>query len=467
MMKRNLTQYFGTDGVRGVANTGPLAADRVLDLGEATAVLLSRRLRRRAKVGLGWDTRISSGMLSSALTAGLSSGGADVYTFGVMPTPAVSHLTRHYRLDAGIVVSASHNPAQDNGIKYFSSQGGKFPADLERALEKEWARSGARKVGVGVQVGAVHLMAAEAAGVYTADWIRRFKPAKFKGLRVVADLAHGAVCRTAPTVLPSLGMQVQYLADQPDGLNINSGCGSLHPEKAAALVRRARADAGLAFDGDGDRVMLTDEKGGVINGDRILGVLAVHYAQSGRLPRRQVVATVMSNLGLEIYLKSQGIRLHRAPVGDRHVALLMQKQGAVLGGEQSGHVLLPRLAPTGDGLVTALEMLGVLASGSRPLSELAGAWQDFPQVLINLTVSRRPELLGLPKVKAEVDAARRELKDRGRINLRYSGTEPLARVMVEAQYRDAALRWGQRIADAVEESIGGGQRRSITWLTCA
>ncbi len=464
---KSVPKLFGTDGIRGLANVGALSARQALALGEATALLLSRRSHRRAKVGLGWDTRVSSGMLASSLTAGLTSGGADVFSFGAIPTPAVSHLTRHYKLDAGIVISASHNPAHDNGIKYFSAEGGKFPAELEAALEADMAKSKPLPVKTGVNVGAVNLLAADAAQVYTADWIKHFSKAKLSGLRIVADLAQGATCRTAPTVLEGLGMKVTYLANQPDGLNINAQCGSLHPEHAAAGVRRLKADAGLAFDGDGDRVICVDERGGIVNGDRILGVLAVHYARKGKLAGKHVVATLMSNLGLEVFLKSQGITLHRAAVGDKYVAQMMHHYGAVLGGEQSGHMLLPKVLPTGDGLVTALEVLSVVRATGRPLSELAGAWQDFPQVLINLSVKRRPEVMSLPKVKQEVEAAKRELKDRGRVNVRYSGTEPLARVMVEAEHKEAAERWGQRIADAVQASIGDGKRRTLTWLTCA
>jgi phosphoglucosamine mutase len=406
-------------------------------------------------------------MLSASLTAGLSSGGADVLSFGVIPTPAVSHLTRHYGLDAGIVISASHNPAFDNGIKYFSAAGGKFPEALETGLEKLLGRTSPAGVKTGINMGRVEAVGAQAVQVYSAAWAKQFKKARLSGLRLVADLANGATCRTAPLVFADLDVETKYLADQPDGLNINQNCGSLHPEKVAAAVKKMQADAGLAFDGDGDRVILTDEKGKVVNGDRILGLLAIHYARRGKLAGKAVVATVMSNLGLEVYLKSQGIRLYRAPVGDKYVARMMATRQAVLGGEQSGHILLPALSPTGDGLVTALEVLRAVCAEDRALSELAGTWQDFPQVLINVSVSKRPDLLSLPKVKQEVAAAQRELKDRGRVNLRYSGTEPLARVMVEAEHRDAAQHWGERIADAVDDTLGDGKRRTLTWLTCA
>jgi len=461
------SRLFGTDGIRGLANRGPLSAANVLSLGEVTARWLARTRKRPGRVGLGWDTRQSSPLLASALTAGLSSGGSTVYAFGVMPTPAVSLLTRAYGLDAGIVISASHNPAADNGIKYFSDSGRKFPDAGERALEKALRLKKPVPVGEGVFVGTIRPLAAEAVRNYTGFVHRRFNRSGLSGLRVVADLANGATCRTVPPVLEALGVRARFVADRPDGLNINAGCGSLHPENVARRVKSLGADAGLALDGDGDRVILVDERGRVINGDRILGMLARHYAGRRRLLRRRVVATVMSNLGLELYLKQQGITLLRAPVGDRFVAQVMARRGAVLGGEQSGHLLLPRALPTGDGLWTALEVLSVLVAAGKPLSELAGGWEDFPQILVNVPVTHRPEWTRLPRVGDAVRAAQHALGDRGRVNLRYSGTEPLARVMVEAQTRALAWEWAERISDAVSASIGSSQRRFHTWLTCA
>jgi phosphoglucosamine mutase len=466
-LKHAHPKLFGTDGIRGLANAGALHIQRVAVLGEATADLLGRRLKRPARVGLGWDTRISSPMLAAALTAGLASGGAETYSFGELPTPAVSFLTRRYRLDGGIVISASHNPAPDNGIKYFSAAGGKFPDAQERSLERVLSGIWRGASGSGVRLGAVRELSAEAAGTYTAFWSRHYARAGLAKLRLVVDLANGAACRTAPPVLQTLGVRLTSLCDQPDGLNINAGCGSLHPGRLARKVRSLGAEAGLAFDGDGDRVIMVDEQGGIVNGDRMLGILARHYAGRGRLPKRRVVATVMSNLGLELYLRQHGIQLLRAAVGDRFVAQVMRRQGLALGGEQSGHILLPHLLPTGDGLVTALEVLAVLRASGRRLSELAGGWRDFPQLLVNVPVARRPDLLSLDAVRREVSAAKRSLKDRGRVNLRYSGTEPLARVMVEAETRALAETWAQRIADAVAEAIGDGQRRTTTWLTCA
>lgn len=466
-MSADIPRLFGTDGIRDIANQGPLQAERVLALGQATADLLARKLKRRGRVGLGWDTRLSSPMLGAALSAGLSSGGSDVCTFGVMPTPAVAFLTRKYGLDAGIVISASHNPAPDNGIKYFAAGGTKFPDEDERALEAALAGQPGFPHRTGVDMGQLRPMAAAAAEDYAAHWRKHFKNARLKGLRLVVDTANGATCRTVPLVLERLGARVHYLADRPDGTNINTNCGSLHPETLARKTKSLGADAGLALDGDGDRVMLVDEQGRVLNGDRILGILALHYARQGKLPGRQVVATVMSNLGLELYLKAHGIALLRAAVGDRYVAQMMRAQGAGLGGEQSGHILLPRLLPTGDGLLTALEVLAVLRSSRRPLSGWAGGWQDFPQLLVNVPVAQRPDLLSLPAVQKEVDEAEKALNGRGRVNLRYSGTEPLARVMVEAENRDVVLEWAGRLADAVESAIGSGRKRMETWLTSA
>ncbi len=466
-MTRKTERLFGTDGIRGLANHEALEMKRVLMLGEATAYLLARRLKQRARVGLGWDSRISSPALAAALTAGLSGGGAQVWRFGVITTPAVSWLVEKYRLDAGIVVSASHNSAEDNGIKYFSSAGNKFPDKVERELEKIMTRPALLKPAQGASLGLVRQIEARAASDYIQGFIRRFAGARLTGLRVVADLAQGAACRTVPGVLDGLKIRAQYIADKPDGLNINLGCGSLHPDKAASKVRALKAQAGLAFDGDGDRVMLVDEKGNIINGDRMLGLLAKYYARQGRLAGRTVVATVMSNLGLELFLKQKNIRLLRTKVGDRYVSQVMAERGFILGGEQSGHLLLPRLSPTGDGLLTALEVLRVMQAEEKPLSEIAGGWKDFPQMLVNVRVTSRPQLNQLAKVKQEVTAAQRILKERGRINLRYSGTESLARIMVEAETVSLAETWSHRIADAVEQSIGNGQGRTTTWLTCA
>jgi phosphoglucosamine mutase len=460
-------KLFGTDGIRGLANVGPLEASQVLRLGVVTAQVLSRGRRRAPTVGVGWDTRVSSPLLASALSAGLAAGRAEVLRFGVVPTPAVSLLTRHYGLDAGIVISASHNPAEDNGIKYFSSAGGKFPEPQEAALERGLAQAGRLAMASGASLGAITDVAGEAAAIYARHFIQRFRSPRLRQLRLVADLANGAPCRTVPTVLSGLGLQAQYLADQPDGLNINRNCGSLHPQTMARTVARKGAHAGLAFDGDGDRVMLADETGAILNGDRLLGILALRYARQGRLPGKTVVATIMTNLGLERYLRQHGIRLVRTTVGDRFVAQALARHHWALGGEQSGHLLLPRLAPTGDGLLTALEVLSVLAAGHEPLSALAGGWKDFPQILINVPVTRRPDLATLPAVRPVLAAAHRSLADRGRVNLRYSGTENLARVMVEAESADQAETWAMRLAGAVEQAIGSGRKRIVTWLTCA
>jgi len=466
-MSKHKRQLFGTDGIRGLANHGPLNTKRVHRLGEATAYLLSRELKRPPRIGLGWDTRRSSPTLAAALTAGLSGSGAEVWSFGEIPTPAVSLLARLYRLDTGIVISASHNPAEDNGIKYFSAAGGKFPEKIEHKLEQALLSPAELPWKTGVAIGAVRSHDTQARLDYAQQMIKRFSRGRLAGIKVAADLANGAACRTVPQVLEELGMQAICLSAAPDGCNINHDCGSLHPQKVAAKTKGAKVHAGLAFDGDGDRVILADEKGRIVNGDRMLGILALAYQRKRQLPGNTVVATVMSNLGLELFLKTKGIRLMRTKVGDRYVAEALARGGYAVGGEQSGHILLPRHAPTGDGLLTALEVLTVLAGQSRPLSELADGWNDFPQMLVNVPVKSRPELLDLPQVNQEVQAGQKTLRERGRINLRYSGTEPLARVMVEAETRELAELWAHRIADAVETAIGSGKKRIATWLTSA
>jgi phosphoglucosamine mutase len=463
----NAKQLFGTDGIRGLANHGPLQTDRVHRLGEATAFLLSRQFKRPARIGLGWDTRRSSPALAAALTAGLAGSGADVCSFGEISTPAVSQLTCLYHLDAGIVISASHNPAEDNGIKYFSSTGGKFPDRNERQLEQTLLSAKAIPSRTGIALGRIQDQTASASQDYARLMIRRFSRAGLAGMKVAADLANGATCRTVPSVFQGLGLKPVYLSHQPDGCNINKNCGSLHPAKVGERARRLGLSAGLAFDGDGDRVILTDEKGRVVNGDRMLGILAQAYHRKHRLVHGTVVATVMSNLGLELFLKTKGMHLVRTTVGDRYVAEAMAKGGFVLGGEQSGHILLTQHVPTGDGLLTALEVLAVMQASGRPLSELASGWSDFPQMLVNVPVTRRPDLMQIPGVVQEVRSAEKTLKDRGRVNLRYSGTETLARVMVEAETAGQVEQWAHRIADAVEAAIGNGKQRIVTWLTCA
>lgn len=458
---------FGTDGIRGPANEGPLNIEEVLRLGEATANLLQKRLKRRGAVGLGWDTRISSPALAHALSAGLSAGGAKTIKFGVIPTPAVARLTVAKQLDAGIVISASHNPVEDNGIKYFDHQGGKFPDAYEQALERQLIREAAIPRKTGRAMGMIEEWYGDAAMVYRRQVVRQFAQAGLKGLRLVVDMAHGATCRTAPAVLQDLGIEVYFLGDKPNGLNINDHAGSLYPGKTAAAVKRLQAHAGLAFDGDGDRVIMIDEQGGILNGDRMMGLLALFYKKKRKLPGNTVVSTVMSNLGLEHYFQRQGITLLRAPVGDRYVWALMQQKRAILGGEQSGHMLLPRLTPAGDGLVTALEVLAVMRAQNRPLSELCAGWSNFPQLLVNVPVAHRPELQSLPAVKAALQAGHRALGSSGRFNLRYSGTESLARVMVEAPSRQEAVLWADRLASAIEKEIGISQQRRETWLTYA
>ncbi len=458
---------FGTDGIRGLANVGPLNIGEVLRLGEATAHLLLKRLQRRSTVGLGWDTRISSPALAHALAAGLSAGGARVIKFGVIPTPAVARLTVAYKLDAGIVISASHNPVEDNGIKYFDRQGGKFPDADERALERQLLQQKSIPQKTGRAMGMIEEWYGNAATHYRHQVVRQFERAGLKGLRLVVDMAQGATCRTAPAVLEALGIEALWLGDKPNGLNINDRVGSLFPKKTAAAVKRWKAHAGLAFDGDGDRVIMIDEKGKILNGDRLIGMLAVYYKQKKKLPGHTVVTTVMSNLGLERYFQQQGISMLRAPVGDRYVWAMMQKKRAVLGGEQSGHMLLPRLTPTGDGLVTALEVLATMRAQGKPLSDLCSGWNNYPQLLVNVPVAHRPELSQLTAVKAALQEGSKSLGERGRFNLRYSGTEPLARVMVEAPSRAQVVFWADRLASAIEKEIGIGQQRRETWLTYA
>jgi phosphoglucosamine mutase len=371
-------------------------------------------------------------------------------------------------LALGLVISASHNPAEDNGIKYFSSQGGKLPDAWEAEIEYWLETQEGFASRSGCEVGCVAEEHEFGRQRYQAMLEQQFKREDFAGQAVILDLAHGALTQTAPEIFAALGCRVAAMNNAPDGKNINLHCGSCHLE---GLINRVKASAGaaigMAFDGDGDRVMLVDEQGQVVNGDRVLGLLASAYHQRGALPGAGVAATVMSNLGLEKYLESLGIRMLRTAVGDRYVAEAMAEQGLVLGGEQSGHILLPRLTPTGDGLLTALEVLRMVRCLGATLHALTAVWQDYPQILINIPVSSRPELLGLPEVARAHQSGCAALGSQGRINLRYSGTENLARVMVEARDQETCRHWAGQIADAVQKSIGSGQARKATWLTCA
>ena len=422
----------------------------------ATGLAIGHSVRKggKGRVILGRDTRESSGWIASTIAAGIREAGVSVESAGVVPTPAVAFLARTHGFDAGVVISASHNPWRDNGIKLFGGDGFKLPDDIELAIECEILHHAANS-------SAPDPSGLPAIGDNTAlqgDYIRFLRSAvsglQLKSLHIVADCANGAAAAVAPELFRCLGGKVALLNTEPNGRNINDGCGALHPEWIATEVKKSGAAIGLTFDGDADRCLLADAQGTVVNGDAILLMAARDLQARGLLTGNVVVATTMSNMGLEAALKRSGIRMVRAPVGDRYVLEEMQKNDAALGGEQSGHILFPHLATTGDGLLTALVVLDLVARTGRGLRELTADLKVFPQIIVNVRVREKKPMESIPSVVAGIRAAEEELKDTGRVVIRYSGTESLARVMIEAENEEAMNRHAQAIAAAIRESLG-------------
>lgn len=438
-------RLFGTDGVRGVANAD-LTPELALALGRAAARVLGP-----GPFLLGRDTRISGPMLEAALVAGLCSAGAQALRGGVLPTPAVAYLARELAARAGVVVSASHNPVEDNGIKFFGPDGRKLPDELEAYIEAALDGGGPRPVGVGV--GTAHDVE-DAENRYLRYLLRHAPPAR--GLRVVVDCAFGAAYRVAPRLWELLQAYVVPLHADPDGSRINVDCGSTHPAALQRAVREHRAHVGFAHDGDADRVVAVDETGAVVDGDLILTACARHLKARGELDPPVVVVTVMTNLGVERALREDGIRVERAPVGDRYVLERMEEVGAILGGEQSGHVIFRNLATTGDGLLTALQLVRVMHESGRTLADLVADVPRYPQVLVNVTTDARSRVLQQPAVREKIEAVRRALGASGRVLVRASGTEPVVRVMVEHEDPEVARRAAEELAALVHEHAGGG-----------
>ncbi|MBO1358239.1 phosphoglucosamine mutase [Acetobacter sacchari] len=428
-------RYFGTDGIRGTANTSPMTVEVAQKLGQA-AGLHFRRGSHRHRVVVGKDTRLSGYMIECALVAGFLSAGMDVTLAGPMPTPAIAMLTRSLRADLGVMISASHNPFGDNGIKLFGPDGFKLSDREETTIEALMGADLSSRLASPSEIGRASRLN-DAAGRYVEHAKASFpRGRRLDGLKIVIDCAHGAAYRVAPTALWELGADVIRIGCAPDGVNINEGCGSTHPESLCEAVVAHGADLGIALDGDADRMLLADETGRLIDGDQIIGLIARSWAAQARLATPSVVATVMSNMGLERFLSSLGLDLVRTAVGDRYVVERMREGGANLGGEQSGHVVLSDFATTGDGLVAALQVLAVLIEDGRPASEVCSVFTPFPQKLKNIRFAG-PSPLKLPDVEAARDAIVARLGDGGRLVLRESGTEPLVRVMVEAE--DAAI----------------------------
>ncbi|MFW9603553.1 MAG: phosphoglucosamine mutase [Trichlorobacter sp.] len=450
-----MRKLFGTDGVRGVANVYPMTTEIAMQLGRAIAYISKGSSQRRHRIVIGKDTRLSGYMLENALVAGICSMGVDVLQVGPLPTPGIAHITKSMRADAGVVISASHNPFQDNGIKFFSGDGFKLPDEIELKIEKlleskkiDALRPTATEVGKAFRID-------DAAGRYTV-FLKNSFPNEFDlaGLKIVLDCGNGAAYKIAPAVFEELGAEVIPLGVKPNGTNINAGCGSLHPEVISEAVRANRADIGIALDGDADRVIVCDEFGNEVNGDQIMAICATDLLERKLLRKKTLVATVMSNMGLDIALRKAGGKIIRTSVGDRYVVEEMRRGGYTLGGEQSGHLIFLDQNTTGDGVMAALQLLAVMRRRSLPLSELAGIMIPLPQVLVNVRVRSREDVMTIEPIAAAIREVEQKLGDTGRVLIRYSGTEPLLRIMIEGQNTYEITTWANQLADLVKQTIG-------------
>ena len=446
-----MSRLFGTDGVRGLANKD-ITSESALKLAQAAAIVLGEQARARGQkpiAVIGRDPRISGEFLAAAISAGLASSGVDVFDAGVIPTPATSFLTADLDADFGVMISASHNPAPDNGIKFFSRGGHKLDDAVEDAIEK--ALSAKPLTPIGAEIGHVKEFA-DAKSRYLVH-LQGTLPNSLKGIKVVVDCANGAASDIAPKAFRDAGAEVVVIGNEPDGYNINLGCGSTHLSALQAAVVEHGADVGIAHDGDADRTLAVDATGAIVDGDQIMAILAVAAKARGDLSRNTLVATVMSNLGLKIAMKQAGIEMIETKVGDRYVLEVIREGGYTLGGEQSGHLIFARHATTGDGILTGLQLLAQMSSTGKSLQELASAMTVYPQVLINVPEVDKSKVNSDPELQKVVQEAKSELGETGRVLLRASGTEPLVRVMVEAQDAGTAQSWAERIARVVEKQL--------------
>ncbi|MEH6466390.1 MAG: phosphoglucosamine mutase [Porticoccus sp.] len=444
-------RFFGTDGIRGRVGTTPITADFVLKLGWAAGKVFGERTKGRKLILMGKDTRVSGYMFESALQAGLIAAGVDVALLGPMPTPAIAYLTRTFRAQAGIVISASHNPYYDNGIKFFGGDGFKLPddveEDIERYLQNDLVTEESSKLGKAHRV-------TDAVGRYI-EFCKGTLPSgrSLEGLKIVVDCANGATYHTAPNVFRELGADVVEMAVEPDGFNINENCGSTQPALLQDAVISEGADMGIALDGDGDRVLFVDHKGHTVDGDELLFVIAKHRHQQGGCSG--VAGTLMSNFGMEISLRELGIPFVRTNVGDRYVIEALRENEWQLGGESSGHIICSDLTTTGDGVVAALQVLNAMRETGTPLNTLKKGMKKYPQSMINVRIKQKFNLDDFPVIQQAVASAEDELQDSGRVLLRPSGTEPLVRVMVEAEDATLVSKLVRQVADVVESEVGG------------
>lgn len=446
-------KYFGTDGVRGVANL-ELTPELVYNLGRAGAYVLTKETAHIPKIIVGMDTRISGDMLESALIAGICSVGAHAVSLGVVPTPAVAHLVREYNADAGVVISASHNPVKDNGIKFFNNKGFKLPDKLEDEIEHIMIN----------EMESLPRPTAEEVGIKTIDYdavenyinfLKKTADVRLDGIKVAIDCANGATYKAAPITLHELGAEVCAINREPDGTNINKNCGSTHIEGLKAFVKETGSEVGIAFDGDGDRCLAVDENGELVDGDVIMAICGSFLKQQGKLKNDTIVATVMSNLGLFIMGKEKGINIEKTKVGDRYVLEKMLQNGDSLGGEQSGHIIFLEHNTTGDGILTAINLLSIIKKSGKKLSELKKVMEVLPQVLVNAKVdnSKKNDYLSNPSIKEEIEKLEKKFEGNGRVLIRPSGTEPIVRVMLEGRNIDELQKDASELACLIEKLL--------------
>ncbi|OEU50701.1 MAG: phosphoglucosamine mutase [Desulfuromonadales bacterium C00003096] len=454
-MKKKL---FGTDGVRGVANIHPMTTEIAMQLGRAIAYIFKKDDRRH-RIVIGKDTRLSGYMIENALASGICSMGVDVLLVGPLPTPGIAFITSSMRADAGVVISASHNAYQDNGIKFFSGDGFKLPDETELAIEElifskqiDSLRPIAEKVGKAYRID-------DAVGRYVVFLKNSFpRELDLIGLKIVLDCANGAAYKAAPAVLRELGAEVVLIGASPNGTNINAGCGSMHSEVISAAVKEHQAHLGMALDGDADRVIFVDENGREVDGDYIMAICASDLIKQGKLAKNTLVATVMSNMGLDIAIRNAGGHIVKTAVGDRYVVEEMRRSGYNVGGEQSGHMVFLDHNTTGDGMISALQVLAIMQRTGKPLSELASIMTALPQVLVNVRVDKKRPVTEVPEVAKSIAAAEEKLAETGRVLIRYSGTEPLMRIMLEGQDEIQIAGLAQDIATAVEKNMCCGNK---------
>lgn len=446
-------KLFGTDGIRGEANRHPMTAEITFKVGQTVAHLFKRN-SHRTRVVIGKDTRISGYMLESSLEAGITSMGGDAYLVGVLPTPGIAFITQSMRADAGIVISASHNPYQDNGLKIFDAEGFKLTDTQEDALEdlifspklQDLLPTG-KAIGKATRINDIH-------GRYIVFLKNSFpRHLSMEGMKIVMDTSNGATYRVAPDAFAELGADVNVIHNTPSGININDGCGSQHTQDLKKAVIESGASIGLAFDGDGDRLIAVDEKGNEISGDQLLIICACLLKKEGKLKNDLLVSTVMSNLGLRVACKKYGFQNHTSNVGDRYVLADMLRLGAIIGGEDAGHMIFLEHHKTGDGIIAAMQLVAAMLKEGKPLSELARLMDVFPQKLINIDVKRKPDISGIPAIMEAIAQVERALGEEGRVLVRYSGTQHMCRVMVEGPSHDLTEKYCRQIADVVRKEL--------------